>query len=401
MQISYRLPIIALLSLTFGSELDAAVHPCEQLSENSKLAEIWPDEFTTHVQGLSSKPKGTFQKTADYQKAEIERQSDAASSNPMFAVVSKAHWGDFTYDADREILSLKKDSVHTPKPCGKQEFCSQLGNYSEYDPAGRLKHSRQFHSVDFQISPIEMETIQNREEPLFYYVVSPVYPYVASKSDLDLSVTIHCAALMSDEDGSIKDDNDTLLYVVLPLENSSETGQIDELFRAKGCGELNCDILRTTGWGMARIGSKYSEIQSSIGGEKLDVAVGGGGSIESDDGFWCYVGGSAWPSGIGATLDAKGIVENISINEGSAIRAPNIQTEAGIRIGSSLSDLKKAYPNARPQPEYDGQVDYVYQISSSRKLVFRTFRGSVTSMGIGSEPLAEADGCPAYSPTSQ
>jgi hypothetical protein len=113
-----------------------------------------------------------------------------------------------------------------------------------------------------------------------------------------------------------------------------------------------------------------------------------------------HVRGAAWPEGISASLNSKQEVATIYVEHGSAIRAPNLQTDRGIRIGSSLGDVKKAYPEAKPRPEYDGYIDYVVQLSRSRQLLFRTSEGRVAMLGLGSEPGSERDGCPAFAEAS-
>ena len=375
--------LFAAFALNWTATASSTEHPCDQLSTNSALGEIWPDEFTRLVKDMARKPKGPFVKTTEYAEDEQKRYSNIASRYPMFAVVSKASWGDFSYDADSELLRLKLTSLHAVSPCGNGKYCSKLFGWGD-EPVGRLEHSRDLPSITFRILPAEIEKISKTEQPIFYYVVSASYPFVDSSADDNLKVDLHCAALVSDDDSSIRDNDDRLLHLWAPLENQTSPLQVTELFQAQGCGLAVCNMLGTTGWGMVRIGANYETIRAAIAGNKL----------EPTDDSWCFVTGEGWPDGVSAFLNSRKQIDNINIDEGSGVRAPNIRTEKGIQIGSSLADLRKAYPEAKPQPEYDGQVDYIVKIGVVQKLMFRTMDGRVTSMGLGSEPAAERDGCP-------
>jgi hypothetical protein len=380
---SLRIVFVAVGALVSASGASAAEHPCKQLATNSILGEIWPDEFTSTMKELAPRPRGAFQKTADYEESERKRLADLAARSPMFAVVSQTKWSEFTYDADTEILAMVPSSPHAALPCGAGKTCNQLVGWSD-EQAGRLEHPRSLPPLTFKVAPADLEEIAKREQPILYYVVSPKYPYWTAGQGGNLPVDLHCAALVSDEDGSIRDEDDTLLHIWAPLEQTMSSEIVAELFKPVGCGEADCKTLRTTGWGAVRIGAEYSSIRAAVGGDAIDTS--------SD--FWCGVGGSAWPDGISASLNARQEIDNIYIDNGSSIRAPAVMTDKGIGIGSSLAALKRAYPSAKPQPEYDGQVDYVVSAGPARVLLFRTAGGRVTMMGLGDQPGSERDGCP-------
>ena len=71
--ILFRHILTVFIILIWGTSISAANHPCERLAENATLGEIWPDSFTSTMQGLAPKPRGTFQKTIDYEETENNR----------------------------------------------------------------------------------------------------------------------------------------------------------------------------------------------------------------------------------------------------------------------------------------------------------------------------------------
>lgn len=332
---------------------------------------------------LAERPKGrgVFQRTTDYEAAEKKRSSNFAARSPMFAVVSFAKWSDFSYDADSETLVLRPQSLHQPRECLDGKFCSSLFAY-EMKPSGSIVYDRDLPPLKFKIAPEVLEPISKKEQPFLYYVVSPMYPY-ASPDGVNMPVKLHCAALVSDDDGSIRDADDRLLMTWFQGDDGQLT-DVSALFAPRGCGADDCSKLGEAGWGLLRVGASFVALQQPMNLNPLDP----------QDEFWCAVAGDGWPDGLSATLDSDRRVDGINITAGRSIYAPQISTDRGIRIGSSLKDMRKAYPSARAANEYDGQTDYVVPAAGGMKLLFRTMGDRVTMIGLGTSPGAEMDGCP-------
>ncbi|WP_327457413.1 hypothetical protein [Sphingopyxis sp.] len=381
--VKVSLLIFAMIS-ALASTADALAsvkHPCEELATNSALGEIWPDEFQELMAAERPKGKGVFQRTVDYEAAERNRSSSFAARSPMFAVVSFAAWSDFSYDADAETLTLRPQSLNQPRDCSDGKFCNRLFGY-EMKPTGAISYGQTLPSLSFKIAPEVIEPIAKKQHPFFYYVVSPEYPY-ASADGSTMPVKLHCAALVADEDGSIRDEDDRLLATWF----RSDVGQSVDAsaqFAPRGCGVNDCSKLGNIGWGLLRVGASFISLQQPMG---LDP-------IDPENEFWCAVDGHQWPDGLSATLDSDRRIDSISLTHGRSIYAPQISTEKGIRIGSSLKEVLKAYPSARAARENDGQTDYVTLASQGVKLLFRISGDRVSMISLGTSPGAELDGCP-------
>jgi hypothetical protein len=139
-------------------------------------------------------------------------------------------------------------------------------------------------------------------------------------------------------------------------------------------------VLTDESYGIVRFGSKLAEVEKKLG----EKAKGQTGDQGCD-----FVTFKKYPSV--KFMVEKGIVTRADVTDSS------IPNALGIKIGTTLDEVKRRYPKVIVEPhQYDPTGHYLIFKSADgkRAIVFEEGEGKITDVRAGSEPSVEyVEGC--------